>query len=409
MGKPVIFYLIRHGQTYTNLRELLIGGGGSAPLTPIGRSEAKLLGFALQDVPFDAAYASPLARALETGRCILGDRPLELHKAEGLRDISWGDLEGRRPEALAAVLGRKPHSLHEPFGDPDDAAFVPAFGGENMYAFLKRFGAEIDRIGYRHSDAGGRVLAICHSSLVFFLRQYMEDAPENVGNTSVTELVWTDGGIRVVRVGDLSLIEKGQKLATNLPPLSITLFGDAETLFRSKGLLEGRCDSVLTEKGLRQADVLAEKWRDTGFVAAYRSPLDRACALAKAVVPADMTVNVCEGLEEMFFAEWECESIDRLRETHPAATEALWRGGKPLLALQTAGEHAAAAAARILRELRIIARNHEQTGGHIAVFSHDMAIRAALAALTIETPPESDIGIFETSLTYQNEVFRIDR
>lgn len=385
MGKPVSIYLIRHGQTYTNLRELLIGGGGSAPLTALGRTEAKMLGLALADTHFDAVYSSPLARTLETTRCILGNRPIDITSAEGLRDISWGTLEGSPPEALHSMLGYKPQTLAEVFGLPDDAEHITPFAGESMYVFLNRFGAEIDKIRKNHSDTGGRVMAVCHSSLAFFLGRHMQNPPDIVGNTSITEILWQDGDIQVVRAGDLAPIQHGRKLYAERQPLRLTLFGDVETLFRSKGLLEGQCDSKLTEKGISQAKQIATRYDGT-FSAAYCSPLNRAKALAS-IVMQDNSISFCDGLTEVFFANLECESIELIKRQNPDYIDLSKYSGT---------------ASQMLTALRSIAEKHWHNGGDVAVFSHDIAIRSVLDQLNIPVPSRE---VLVVTLEYKDEAF----
>lgn len=72
------FYLVRHGQTYSNIKEMTIGGGGNAQLTTKGRYDARSLGLGLEDVDFIAGYSSTLGRAHETASNILTGRNMDI-------------------------------------------------------------------------------------------------------------------------------------------------------------------------------------------------------------------------------------------------------------------------------------------------------------------------------------------
>ena len=66
-------YLIRHGQSEGNVRNLWYGIT-DLPLTDLGRAQAAQVGEKLRDVPLAAAYISPLSRASETADIALRGR-----------------------------------------------------------------------------------------------------------------------------------------------------------------------------------------------------------------------------------------------------------------------------------------------------------------------------------------------
>jgi broad specificity phosphatase PhoE len=91
-------YLIRHGQTEFNLRNIVQGSGVDTDLNELGRKQSAAFHHAYKDVPFDAVYTSILKRSqqsvsrfLETG---IPHVPLA-----GLNEISWGTKEGHRVTA----------------------------------------------------------------------------------------------------------------------------------------------------------------------------------------------------------------------------------------------------------------------------------------------------------------------
>ncbi|MDL2272506.1 histidine phosphatase family protein, partial [Desulfovibrio sp. OttesenSCG-928-I05] len=273
--KTVRFYLVRHGQTYSNLRKMMIGGGGSAPLTPRGRQAAKHLGLELLDTPFVAAYASPLARAVETARLALGGRDMPVVHVEGLRDVFWGDMEGGIPADIVAMKKERPDDPYFPLGNLDTPEYRSPFNGETICAFVERFEKALTAIAKEHQETGGDILAVSHAGLGSFLavkggphlHEKMDTVnisrmPE-VDNTSVSIVEWNDGVFTVKSVNDLSPIRKGEAIAAAKNPLEITLFSDVETLFSRKRLLEGCCDSMLTEEGKKRARKLRAQYAAT--------------------------------------------------------------------------------------------------------------------------------------------------
>jgi broad specificity phosphatase PhoE len=85
------FVLIRHGQTDAN-RDGIIAGRLEAQLTEAGREAAEALAALPWEGPL-AVFSSPQKRAHQTAALAFPEADILLH--EGLRERSWGDLEGR--------------------------------------------------------------------------------------------------------------------------------------------------------------------------------------------------------------------------------------------------------------------------------------------------------------------------
>lgn len=99
-------YLIRHGQTVFNTR-LLIQGRCDSPLTELGREQARAAAAWLngRGVRLDAAFSSPAERACGTMELLWGGSYMRLM---GLRERSFGDLEGTDVRALPKPMGDYP-------------------------------------------------------------------------------------------------------------------------------------------------------------------------------------------------------------------------------------------------------------------------------------------------------------
>ena len=87
--------MIRHGETDWNKKRKL-QGQVDIPLNEFGRLLAKETAPALADIPFAVCYTSPLKRAAETARLVLGDRKVPIIPDKRIQEINFGDLEGDR-------------------------------------------------------------------------------------------------------------------------------------------------------------------------------------------------------------------------------------------------------------------------------------------------------------------------
>ncbi len=87
-------FLVRHGQTEWN-RTHKFQGRSDVPLNDEGRKQVKATAMVLKDIAFDAVYASPLSRAVETAKLILSYHPsLPLIEEEGFIEMELGDFDG---------------------------------------------------------------------------------------------------------------------------------------------------------------------------------------------------------------------------------------------------------------------------------------------------------------------------
>jgi len=94
-------YIVRHGQSVANLEERF-AGHSDFPLTDLGRKQAELAGDYLvqQGIRLDAAYASDLCRAFETGRIIAEKQGITPIPTTGLREIYAGKWEAMKFEDI---------------------------------------------------------------------------------------------------------------------------------------------------------------------------------------------------------------------------------------------------------------------------------------------------------------------
>ena len=92
-----MFYIVRHGQTLFNVKEL-IQGWSDSPLTPLGVHQAQLMAEKISPIEFILGVSSTSERARDTLLTITQERfPVLFYK--DLKEVGFGSLEGgdRRP------------------------------------------------------------------------------------------------------------------------------------------------------------------------------------------------------------------------------------------------------------------------------------------------------------------------
>lgn len=90
-GEKAMIYIIRHGQTELNNRQVL-QGRSDWPLNDAGIAQAQEAAAKLQGIRFSKVYTSPLKRAVQTARIVVPD--LEPVIDERLIEMDYGPYEG---------------------------------------------------------------------------------------------------------------------------------------------------------------------------------------------------------------------------------------------------------------------------------------------------------------------------
>ncbi|MDD6506029.1 MAG: histidine phosphatase family protein [Prevotellaceae bacterium] len=89
----VKLYLVRHGQTEDNVKQIL-QGQMPGQLTQEGVREAERLCERMKEVPIDVFVSSDLARAIDTCRIIAAPHGKKVVETPLLRERDWGDFTG---------------------------------------------------------------------------------------------------------------------------------------------------------------------------------------------------------------------------------------------------------------------------------------------------------------------------
>jgi probable phosphoglycerate mutase len=195
-------YLLRHGETEASYT----GGycGRSDPdLTPTGYQMAEDFAKAFQSHPFQAVYVSPMLRTRMTARPLCMAAGLEMRIREGLRELDFGDWEGKSPEQV-----NREHAA-DYLRWIADAGWNAPTGGERGIDVSRRALEVLDEIQREHRD--GDVLVVAHKATIRILLcallgidvgGYRDRIGISVASLAVIE--FHDNGPRLARLGDRS-------------------------------------------------------------------------------------------------------------------------------------------------------------------------------------------------------------
>lgn len=130
-------FLIRHGQTPSNVAGLLDSAAPGPGLTELGMRQAAEIPDALQSTPVDAVFASTLIRTQLTAAPLAEDRRLDVVVLPGIHEIEAADLEMNSDHASIRTYLETAFAWG--LGQLD--ATMP--GGSNGHEFFARFDESI--------------------------------------------------------------------------------------------------------------------------------------------------------------------------------------------------------------------------------------------------------------------------
>lgn len=129
----MLIYLIRHGETDWN-KASRFQGQADIPLNTYGRELAEKTAEALKDVPFEVVFSSPLCRALETARILMGSRQIPIETDERLKEMNFGEFEGTVIPPGISINDENP--LYYFWKEPEH--YIPPAHGESFSQLYER-------------------------------------------------------------------------------------------------------------------------------------------------------------------------------------------------------------------------------------------------------------------------------
>jgi len=163
----MILYLVRHGKTVWNL-EHRVQGTTDIELCEEGRVAAKELSDEVKHLHVDVVISSPLSRARETAKILIGDT-LPINTDDRIKERDWGLNEGMlldevdRWDCWDVILNTNVQNV------------------ERIQDFMSRVSEFLEEIKVRYENQ--KVLVVTHSAVVRVIHYLLGTIPED-GNLS---------------------------------------------------------------------------------------------------------------------------------------------------------------------------------------------------------------------------------
>ena len=153
----LILYFLRHGETQASQTGGYCGVSDVA-LTPEGHQMAEEFAAAYKSLPWAAVFCSPLRRSLDTARPLCAAVGLEMQLRDGLKEIAYGQWEGKTPEEV----NREFHDEYVRWlADP---GWNAPTGGERGVDVARRSSTVLEEI--ERTQPAGNVLVVSHKATV---------------------------------------------------------------------------------------------------------------------------------------------------------------------------------------------------------------------------------------------------
>ena len=149
-------YLFRHGET-ANAQQICMNGHFDVALSDTGQEQARQLAQALQDHPIRAVYSSDLQRSYQGARLIAEHHQLEPVAFPELRELSFGEWEGK---SLAELSELFPGEMDK---RTKQTELFRADGGESFQELHDRVIPKFMELTARHSK--DTIALVCHGGV----------------------------------------------------------------------------------------------------------------------------------------------------------------------------------------------------------------------------------------------------
>jgi broad specificity phosphatase PhoE len=314
--------LVRHGESTYNVLRKIQGQCDDSVLTDLGQTGARQVGQALQGIPIDAAYSSPLQRAHQTASLILDTlrhhQPIpDLQRRDTLQEINLVNWEGltfteveQHYPDQARLWHQAPHQLTMELDGPD--------GPKTIYPLLDLFdqATQFWKETLPH-HAGQTILVVAHSGINRVLiatalglqpEQYIRLYQSNCG---INVLNFPSGWGEPAQLESMNLTTHLGKpvpaIRSGQGGFRMLLVRHGETDWNRDKRFQGQIDVPLNATGDRQAADAADYLKEVPITRAISSPLLRPKQTAEAILRhhPQVTLELMEGLKEISHGLWE--------------------------------------------------------------------------------------------------------
>lgn len=198
-------HLVRHGQTPSNVAGALDTALPGAPLTELGRDQARIVGDELagSGITPSVVLSSEAARARETAGLVADAMALPTQPVPGLHEVQAGRFEMRTDSDAMLSYHRM---VRDWLANGDLSSCLP--GGESALDVQERAMPVVSELRESHLDNGTDVVLVVHGTLMRMIAVFAGAVPSqwavdnSMPNCGVIELVPDGGGWSCARWGD---------------------------------------------------------------------------------------------------------------------------------------------------------------------------------------------------------------
>ncbi|MDJ1172725.1 histidine phosphatase family protein [Roseofilum capinflatum] len=278
--------LVRHGQSSYNAQQRIQGRLDDSVLTEQGKADAKLVAAALQDIPLDAIYSSPLQRARQTAEEIVAHlgSSLSIQSPETLLEVDlplWQGMHKKDVQTQFAsdyeVWKRQPEAFKMVISTPEGSKeHYPVLA---MHEQAKEFWQDL-----LAKHQGQTVVVVAHNGI----NRCLLSTALNISPAYYQSILQSNCGISVLNFsggwGDgvqLESMNLTSHLGVSLPKFNqpegirLLLVRHGETQWNRDKRFQGIKDIPLNETGKEQGRKAAEFLKDVHLDFAVSSPLLR--------------------------------------------------------------------------------------------------------------------------------------
>lgn len=146
----------------------------------------------------------------------------------------------------------------------------------------------------------------------------------------------------------------------------------AQTEWNVAGRIQGRQDSGLTEKGIEDAKLLGERFKNMNWQAVYASPSKRALKTLELIRGESFSSYIVdERLMEMDLGDLEGRTMEEIKELYPEQYHHYWH--QPGQYAHTSGENFYDVKDRVEVLIRELLAAYQS--GHICIITHGVVVK----------------------------------
>lgn len=193
----MLIYIVRHGETNWN-REGWMQGQEDIPLNEAGIAQAAAAAEKLHKIPFEIAFTSPLSRARETAKILIGDRDISLIEDARLKEINFGNREGSQ---ISRMKADPSDPLYNFFEHPE--RYCPPETAESYESLFNRSAQFLREKIIPLEKKYDCVLIVAHGALIKSIINPIAGIPledfwkKKMGNCAVSTLFLEQGRFRI--------------------------------------------------------------------------------------------------------------------------------------------------------------------------------------------------------------------